>query len=88
MNRHQLALSDYFPNSVFDVVTARMVVEHVGHPREFATDLYRVTGPGSLVVLFTVNWWSITTLAAHLIPNVDASSCKGLFVEVQGAGHI
>jgi 2-polyprenyl-3-methyl-5-hydroxy-6-metoxy-1,4-benzoquinol methylase len=66
--QHQLAFEDYFPNSVFDVVTARMVVEHVEDPQKFGAALSRVTSPGSLVVMFTVNWWSLTTLAARFSP--------------------
>jgi hypothetical protein len=45
-----------------------MVVEHVDRPGDFAAALSRVTRPGSLVVFFTVNWWSVTTLAAHFSP--------------------
>jgi 2-polyprenyl-3-methyl-5-hydroxy-6-metoxy-1,4-benzoquinol methylase len=65
---HQCSLEDFTANEKFDLVTARMVVEHVEQPARFAQSLARLTNPGSVVVLFTVNWWSITALAAHWSP--------------------
>lgn len=64
----QTLLDDYTPSAPFDFVTARMVVEHVRSPDDFAAGLARVTKVGSRVVIFTVNWLSITALAAHFTP--------------------
>jgi 2-polyprenyl-3-methyl-5-hydroxy-6-metoxy-1,4-benzoquinol methylase len=77
--RHQLSLDEYYPNCTFGVVTARMVIEHVTDPDTFATALNRVTTPGSVVVIFTVNWWSLTTLAAYFSPFVVHHAIKRIF---------
>ena len=61
-------LEEYDKQAAFDLVTARMVVEHVSRPAEFTAALSRVTIPGSIVVIFTVNFWSLTTLAARFSP--------------------
>lgn len=66
--RYQSSLDELSVDTTFDLVSARMVVEHVTHPANFAAALRRLTHPGSEVVFFTVNWWSLTTLAAHFTP--------------------
>jgi SAM-dependent methyltransferase len=66
--RHQIGIEDFFPASTFSLVTARMVVEHVENPLAFAAALARSTNPGSIVIIFTVNWWSLSTLAAYFSP--------------------
>jgi 2-polyprenyl-3-methyl-5-hydroxy-6-metoxy-1,4-benzoquinol methylase len=66
--RYQLTLEQYSPTRTFDLVTARMVVEHVVDPNRFVAALRRVTSGGSVVVIFTVNWWSISTIAARFSP--------------------
>jgi 2-polyprenyl-3-methyl-5-hydroxy-6-metoxy-1,4-benzoquinol methylase len=66
--RQQVSLEEYRSDAPFDLVTARMVVEHVANPQEFIAAIFRVTKPGSLFVAFTVNWWSLTTLAAYVSP--------------------
>jgi 2-polyprenyl-3-methyl-5-hydroxy-6-metoxy-1,4-benzoquinol methylase len=67
-DRHHSTLEELQLNKSFDLVTARMVVEHVRDPDAFAMALARVTHQGSLVAILTVNWLSITTLAAHCTP--------------------
>ncbi len=64
----QATLEQYFPDRPFDLVSARMVVEHVHRPDEFTASLRRVTSAEALVVFYTVNWWSISALAAHCSP--------------------
>jgi 2-polyprenyl-3-methyl-5-hydroxy-6-metoxy-1,4-benzoquinol methylase len=66
--RYQFTLEQYSPTCSFDLVTARMVVEHVTDPNRFVAALRRVTAAGSVVVIFTVNWWSISTVAAGISP--------------------
>jgi 2-polyprenyl-3-methyl-5-hydroxy-6-metoxy-1,4-benzoquinol methylase len=66
--RFQTTLEHYSAARTFDLVTARMVVEHVTNPRSFTAALSRTTHTGSVVVIFTVNWWSVTALAATCSP--------------------
>jgi 2-polyprenyl-3-methyl-5-hydroxy-6-metoxy-1,4-benzoquinol methylase len=54
--------------SEFDVITARMVVEHVSDPRAFVKALRRLCGPNGAVVIYTVNRWAPVSIASSLIP--------------------
>ncbi len=61
-------VEDYHADRTFDVVTLRMVVEHIAAPEAVLTSLARLTRPGSLVVVYTINRWSPVSLLAWLIP--------------------
>ncbi len=52
----------------FDVVTLRMVAEHIEKPAEAVASLARLTRPGGHVVVYTVNKFSPLALAAWLTP--------------------
>ncbi len=52
----------------FDVVTLRMVVEHLEQPQRALQSLARATRPGSLVVVYTVNKWSPVSVVSRLVP--------------------
>jgi len=67
-DRQQLTLDEFFPDEKFDLITARMVVEHVQSPDAFVDGLVRATDIGSRVIFFTVNWLSLTAIAAHCTP--------------------
>jgi ubiquinone/menaquinone biosynthesis C-methylase UbiE len=51
----------------FDLVTANMVVEHVGAPRNLLHEVHRVLKPGSYFLFHTPNSWGYATLAARLL---------------------
>ncbi len=52
----------------FDVVTLRMVAEHVTAPEAAVAALARLTRPGGRVVVYTVNQWSPAAIAARVVP--------------------
>lgn len=52
----------------FDVVTSRMVVEHIEFPNRALAALSRLTKPRGKVVLYTVNRWSVVPILTKLIP--------------------
>jgi 2-polyprenyl-3-methyl-5-hydroxy-6-metoxy-1,4-benzoquinol methylase len=52
----------------FDLVTLRMVAEHIPNPAQAVEALARLTLPGGKVLLYTVNSWSPVSLAARLTP--------------------
>src|SRR5205823_1700311 len=52
----------------FDVVTLRMVAEHITEPAAAVAALARLTRPGGKVVVYTVARWSPAALAARVIP--------------------
>jgi SAM-dependent methyltransferase len=52
----------------FDVVTLRMVAEHVTDPEATAGALARLTGAGGVVVVYTVNRWSPASVVSRVVP--------------------
>ncbi|MDP6928257.1 MAG: class I SAM-dependent methyltransferase [Planctomycetota bacterium] len=61
-------IDDYEPEKPFDLVTMRMVAEHVEHPEHTVAALSRLVAPGGLCVVYTVNRWSPIPLATACIP--------------------
>jgi SAM-dependent methyltransferase len=67
-HRIQSLLEDYHPADRFDIVTMRMVVEHVERPDLFGESLGRIVRPGGVAVVFTVNRLSPVSILANLVP--------------------
>lgn len=53
----------------FDLITLRMVAEHVVQPEQSVRKLAELLKPGGLVVIYTPNKWSPVPIATALIPN-------------------
>lgn len=66
--RVHLPLEEFEPKTTFQLVTLRMVAEHVKHPAEFARSLARCTTPGGHVVVYTVNRFSPVPLITSVVP--------------------
>ena len=66
--RIQAPLESVKDAGVFDVITLRMVVEHVTDPVAFLSALARLAAPRGRVVVYTVNRWSPVAIATKLIP--------------------
>lgn len=66
--RVHLPIEEFQPGTAFDLVTLRMVAEHVEHPEEFGRALARCTAPGSRVVVYTVNRFSPVPLITSVVP--------------------
>jgi SAM-dependent methyltransferase len=64
----QCTIDEFVSDVTFDVVTLRMVAEHITCPNAAVAALARLTKPGSKVVVFTVNRWSPVALAAWAVP--------------------
>ena len=64
----QESIYEYRTDLKFDVVTLRMVAEHVGSPRALLHSIARCTERGSVVVIYTVNAWSPVPLLTRLTP--------------------
>lgn len=52
----------------YDVVTLRMVAEHVEQPRELVQELARLCKPDANVIVYTVYKWSLAGVLARCIP--------------------
>jgi SAM-dependent methyltransferase len=66
--RVQQPIEDFNSEERFDVVTLRMVAEHVTDPDRTVATLARVTGVGGVVVIYTINRWSPVSLITWLAP--------------------
>ena len=58
-----------YPDSSFDVVTSRSVLEHIKDPGPALREFRRVLKPGGCVVFLTPNKYDYVSLAARVIPN-------------------
>jgi len=67
-SRIKTSLEDFRSDEGFDLVTMRMVAEHLTNPDQAAASLARATRLGGRVVIFTVNKWALVSLAAWLVP--------------------
>src|SRR5262249_44789725 len=52
----------------FDLVTLRMVAEHIVDPDRAVGTLARLTKPGARVVIYTVDRWSPVPIITWLVP--------------------
>ena len=66
--RVRTGMEDFHTEHTFDLVTMRMVAEHVQNPTQFISSLARCTHPGSLIVIYTVNAWSPVPVITRLMP--------------------
>ncbi len=55
-------------NACYDLVTLRMVAEHVEEPRELIAELARLCKPGGSVIVYTVYKWSLAGTLARWVP--------------------
>jgi SAM-dependent methyltransferase len=53
----------------FDLITLRMVAEHITDPVRVVAKLGQMTKPGGLVVVYTPNKWAPVSLLAASVPN-------------------
>ena len=58
------SLEEYGTTHLFDLATMRMVAEHIEQPSQTIAALYWLLKPGSRVIVYTVNRWSPTSIAA------------------------
>ena len=61
-------VQDLPPDSQFDLVTLRMVAEHVTDPADLLATLSRIVVPGGLLVIYTINRWSPVPLVTAFTP--------------------
>lgn len=64
----QAAIEDFQAPEPFDLVTLRMVAEHITQPQAAVGSLARLVKPGGKVVVYTVNKWTPVAAAAWLVP--------------------
>jgi SAM-dependent methyltransferase len=65
---HQGFVEDYKSERGFDLVTLRMVAEHIEKPGPTATSLERMLKPGGIVVIYTPYKWAPVPIITRLTP--------------------
>lgn len=66
--RAQCLIEEYRADRPFDVITMRMVAEHVTDPAAAMASIERLLAPGGRLVIYTINKWTPIALAAWMIP--------------------
>lgn len=66
--RVRSSIEDFQSNQTFDVVTMRMVAEHIPDPDRAMASLARLTKPGGKVVIYTINRWSPVPIITRITP--------------------
>jgi len=66
--RAKVLIDDYETDRKFDLITLRMVAEHVAEPDVTVESLARLTRPGGKVVIFTIYRWSPVPLFTDIMP--------------------
>ena len=66
--RVKTTIDNFHHSSCFDLVTLRMVAEHVADPKSAVNSLSHLTKPGGKVVVYTVNQWSPVSVIARIAP--------------------
>jgi SAM-dependent methyltransferase len=74
-------IEDFRPDERFDLITLRMVAEHLADPIAAVAAFARLTAPGGAVVIYTVNRFSPLTLLASLLPTGLLRAARGLISE-------
>lgn len=67
----------------FDVITLRMVAEHITDPQRAVAKIAELTKPGGVVVVYTPNKWAPVSLIAALVPNRLHHRAKRLIWDVE-----
>jgi len=62
------SLQEYETSRQFDLITLRMVAEHVTDPQGAVAALSRLAKPGGRVIVYTVSKWSPVTLVSAMTP--------------------
>lgn len=66
--RVRTRIEDFKTERTFDVVTLRMVAEHITDPAGTVSALRRLTKRGGKVVIYTINQWSPVPMITWLVP--------------------
>jgi 2-polyprenyl-3-methyl-5-hydroxy-6-metoxy-1,4-benzoquinol methylase len=66
--RARTSIDDFQSNHRFNLITMRMVAEHITNPGKTVRALQGLIAPGGAVLVFTVNKWSPVSMASAIIP--------------------
>jgi 2-polyprenyl-3-methyl-5-hydroxy-6-metoxy-1,4-benzoquinol methylase len=81
--RVKSTLQNYRTQQTFDLITLRMVAEHLTEPRAAVSALARLTKPGGKVIVYTVCKWSPVSVLSYLVPFALHHPCKRLLWQTE-----
>lgn len=67
--RAQCFIEEFTSPRLFDLATMRMVAEHIQAPAAAVNSLSRLVKSGGIVIVYTPNRWSVTSVLAALSPH-------------------
>ncbi|HUP10173.1 MAG TPA: nucleotide sugar dehydrogenase, partial [Caldimonas sp.] len=67
----------------FDLVTMRMVAEHIVYPARSLSRIADMLKPGGLLVVYTPNKWSPVPILTRLVPNAHHQKFKRMLWDTQ-----
>jgi hypothetical protein len=67
-DRFQGPIEEFDTDQKFDLITLRMVAEHVRQPEQTVAKLAELTASGGLVVIYTPWKWAPMSVAANIVP--------------------
>lgn len=84
IHAHQKVFPENFQtDEKFDLITLRMVAEHVRDPDTLVTALARLLAPGGRIVIYTVHRWSPVSIMAAITPMWVHHALKGIIWETE-----
>lgn len=86
--RIKATLEEFQSDCAYDVVTLRMVAEHIADPSRAVSSLSRLTKPGSKVVIYTVNRNSPVSIISWWTPFALHDPIKRIILAASVAGQI
>ena len=66
--KSKVPIENFTTDRGFDLITMRMVAEHIAHPEQVVKTLAAATNPGGYIVIYTVNRFSPVPLVTNLVP--------------------
>ncbi len=64
----QCLVEEYTPDRLFDLITLRMVAEHIENPDRTVRSISTMLKKGGLVVLYTPHKWALLSILARITP--------------------
>lgn len=65
---HNVPIEDFESDSKFDLITLRMVAEHIANPDAVIDTIARAAKPSARIIIYTVNKYSPVPLITNLTP--------------------
>jgi SAM-dependent methyltransferase len=66
---HECRLEDFEPDTRFDLITMRMVAEHITDPESVVRRIRGMLAPGGRLVIYTVHRWGLFTMVTGIVPD-------------------